>query len=167
VFIVGGANSAGQAAVHLSRYAANVTLVCRSSLSSSMSQYLLDEIEGKENIHVRVATEIVDAGGDGRLEHLKLRGPEGMETVAADALFILIGAVPRADWLPPEIERDERGFIVSGPSYETSVPGVFAIGDVRAGSVKRVASAVGEGSVVIQHVHRYLESVEVRSHARL
>ncbi|HET8967795.1 MAG TPA: FAD-dependent oxidoreductase [Gaiellaceae bacterium] len=167
VFVVGGANSAGQAAVHLSRYAANVTLVCRSSLSSSMSQYLLDEIEGKENIHVRAATEIVDAGGDGRLEHLSLRGPEGVETVAADALFILIGAMPRADWLPPEVERDERGFIVAGPTYETSVPGVFAIGDVRAGSVKRVASAVGEGSVVIQHVHRYLESVEARSHARL
>jgi thioredoxin reductase (NADPH) len=166
VFVVGGANSAGQAAVHLARYAASVTLMYRgASLSSGMSQYLLDEIGGKENIHVRNATEVVDAGGDGRLEHLTLRGPDGVETGAADALFILIGAEPRADWLPPEIERDERGFIVSGSNYETSLPGVFAIGDVRAGSVKRVASAVGEGSVVIQHVHRYLESVEARSHA--
>jgi len=159
VFVVGGANSAGQAAVHLSRYAASVTLVCRRSLSSSMSQYLLDEINGKENIHVLEGTEVVDAGGDGHLERLTLRGPDGDETVAADALFILIGAEPRTDWLSDEIERDERGFVTAGPSYETSVPGVFAIGDVRAGSVKRVASAVGEGSVVIQHVHRYLESV--------
>jgi thioredoxin reductase (NADPH) len=165
VFVVGGANSAGQAAVHLARYAASVTLVCRRSLSSSMSSYLLDEIEGKENIHVREGTEVVDAGGDGRLERLTLRGPEGDETVAADALFILIGAEPRADWLPAEIERDERGFVVADSNYETSVEGIFAIGDVRAGSVKRVASAVGEGSVVIQHVHRYLASVEARSHA--
>jgi len=113
-----------------------------------------------------VVPRLQDAGYDVRvLSRRSYGGPEGIETVAADALFILIGAVPRADWLPPEIERDERGFIVSGPSYETSVPGVFAIGDVRAGSVKRVASAVGEGSVVIQHVHRYLESVEARSHA--
>ena len=165
VFVVGGANSAGQAAVHLARYAASVTLVCRRSLSSSMSSYLLDEIEGKENIHVREGTEVVDAGGDGRLERLTLRGPESDETVAADALFILIGAEPRADWLPAEIERDERGFVVADSNYETSVGGIFAIGDVRAGSVKRVASAVGEGSVVIQHVHRYLASVEARSHA--
>jgi thioredoxin reductase (NADPH) len=165
VFVVGGANSAGQAAVHLARYAASVTLVCRRSLSSSMSSYLLDEIEGKENIHVREGTEVVDAGGDGRLERLTLRSAEGDETVAADALFILIGAEPRADWLPAEIERDERGFVVADSNYETSVEGIFAIGDVRAGSVKRVASAVGEGSVVIQHVHRYLASVEARSHA--
>jgi thioredoxin reductase (NADPH) len=159
VFVVGGANSAGQAAVHLARYAASVTLVCRRSLSSTMSQYLLDEIDGKENIHVLEGTEVVDAGGDGHLERLTLRGPGGEATVAADALFILIGAEPRTEWLPADIERDERGFVTAGPSYETSVPGVFAIGDVRAGSVKRVASAVGEGSVVIQHVHRYLESV--------
>jgi len=166
VFVVGGANSAGQAAVHLARYAASVTLVIRgASLSSSMSQYLLDEIGGKENIDVRIQTEVIDAGGDGRLERLTLRGPDGDETVTADALFILIGAQPGTEWLPDEIERDERGFVVAGANYETSVPGVFAIGDVRAGSVKRVASAVGEGSVVIQHVHRYLESVEARTHA--
>jgi thioredoxin reductase (NADPH) len=166
VYVVGGANSAGQAAVHLARYAASVTLVIRgASLSASMSQYLLDEIGGKENIHLRVQTEVIDAGGDGRLERLTLRGPDGDETVAADALFILIGAQPGAEWLPDEIERDERGFVMAGATYETSLPGVFAIGDVRSGSVKRVASAVGEGSVVIQHVHRYLESVEARSHA--
>jgi thioredoxin reductase (NADPH) len=166
VFVVGGANSAGQAAVHLARYAASVTLVIRgASLAASMSQYLLDEIGGKENIHMRVQTEVIDACGAGRLERLTLRGPKGDETVAADALFILIGAQPGTEWLPDEIERDERGFVMAGATYETSMPGVFAIGDVRSGSVKRVASAVGEGSVVIQHVHRYLESVEARSHA--
>jgi thioredoxin reductase (NADPH) len=165
VFIVGAANSAGQAAVHLARYAASVTLVCRGSELSRMSQYLIDEIKGKDNVHVRLRTQVLEAQGEGRLERLTLRGPDGDETVAADGLFILIGAEPRADWLPPEIERDERGFVVAGPSYETSLPGVFAIGDLRAGSVKRVASAVGEGSVVIQHVHRYLASVEeARAH---
>ncbi len=97
------------------------------------------------------------------LETLTLRGPEGDETVAADALFILIGAEPRTEWVPPEIERDARGFVASGADYGTSVPGVFAIGDVRAGSVKRVASAVGEGSVVIQHVHHYLGEVAERA----
>ena len=151
--------------MHLSRYAERVTLIARSPLEKSMSSYLLHEIEGKENIHVREGTEVIDAAGDGRLERLTLRGPEGEKTVAADALFILIGAEPRADWLPADIERDERGFVVAGSNYETSVEGIFAIGDVRAGSVKRVASAVGEGSVVIQHVHRYLASVEARSHA--
>ena len=166
VFIVGGANSAGQAAVHLARYAANVTLVCRGrSLANTMSSYLLDEIAGKENVHVRSRTQVVDAEGEDRLEHLTLQGPDGVETVAADALFILIGAEPHTGWLPREIERDERGFVDAGADYGTSVPGVFAIGDVRAGSVKRVASAAGEGSVVIQHVHRYLESVA--EHARV
>ena len=94
---------------------------------------------------------------------LMLRGPEGEETVAADALYVLIGAEPRTEWLPTEIERDARGFVAAGADYGTSVPGVFAIGDVRAGSVKRVASAVGEGSVVIQHVHHYLGEVAERS----
>ena len=165
VFIVGAANSAGQAAVHLARYAASVTLVCRGSGPSAyMSQYLLDEIENKENIHVRTETQVVEVQGEGRLERLTLRGPDGDESLDARGLFILIGAEPRVDWLPPEIERDERSFVVAGPTYETSVPGIFAIGDVRAGSVKRVASAVGEGSVVIQHLHRYLESVEERTH---
>ena len=164
VYIVGAANSAGQAAAHLARYADNVTLVCRGpELSQTMSRYLIDEIRSKENIHVRNRTQVVEAHGDGRLERLTLRGPDGEETVDALGLFVMIGAEPRVDWLSPEIERDERGFVVAGPTYETSLPGVFAIGDVRAGSVKRVASAVGEGSVVIQHVHRYLESVAERA----
>jgi thioredoxin reductase (NADPH) len=164
VYIVGAANSAGQAAVHLARWADNVTLVCRGPrLSQTMSQYLIDEITSKENIHVRNHTQVVEAHGDGQLERLTLRGPDGEETVEALGLFVMIGAEPRVDWLPSEIERDERGFVVAGPTYETSLPGVFAIGDVRAGSVKRVASAVGEGSVVIQHVHRYLESVAERA----
>ena len=165
VFVVGGANSAGQAAVHLARYAKSVTLTCRSALEKSMSRYLIDEIEGKGNIRILEGAQVVDAAGGGRLESLTLRGADGVETVPADALFILIGAEPRTEWLPVEIDRDERGFVLTGSDYGTSVPGIFAIGDVRSGSVKRVASAVGEGSVVIQHVHRYLESVEVRSHA--
>jgi thioredoxin reductase (NADPH) len=128
-----------------------------------MSRYLLDEIESKDNIHVRASTQVVDATGEERLEQLTLRGPDGDETVAADALYILIGAEPRTEWLPDDVERDDRGFVATGPDYATSVPGVFAIGDVRAGSVKRVASAVGEGSVVIQHVHHHLESVLERA----
>ena len=164
VFVVGGANSAGQAAVHLARYAKSVTLTCRSALEKSMSRYLIDEIEGKANIRILEGAQVVDAGGGGRLETLTLRGAQGDETVPADALFVLIGAEPRTEWLPEEIDRDERGFVQTGSDYATSVPGIFAIGDVRSGSVKRVASAVGEGSVVIQHVHRYLESVEARSH---
>jgi thioredoxin reductase (NADPH) len=158
VYVVGGANSAGQAAVHLARYAESVTLTCRSALEKSMSRYLIDEIEGKANIHVLEGAEVVDAGGGDHLETLTLRTADGDETVPADALFILIGAEPHTDWVPDEIERDERGFVVAGADYVTSAPGVFAIGDLRAGSVKRVASAVGEGSVVIQHVHRYLAS---------
>jgi thioredoxin reductase (NADPH) len=166
VYVVGGANSAGQAAVHLARYAASVTLTCRSALEKSMSRYLIDEIEGKANIHVLPGAEVVDASGDGRLERLTLLVDDETTTVAADALFILIGAEPRTEWLPDDIERDERGFVAAGSDYATNVAGVFAIGDVRAGSVKRVASAVGEGSVVIQHVHRYLESVGEGARAR-
>jgi thioredoxin reductase (NADPH) len=164
VYVVGGANSAGQAAVHLSRYAGRVTLLVRGlSLSAGMSQYLIEELAGKENVEVRLSTEVADAEGDGRLERLVLRGPEGERVEDADALFVLIGAEPLTDWLPPEIARDERGFVLTGAGehmFETSLPGVFAIGDVRAGSVKRVASAVGEGSVVIQQVHRYLEAAQ-------
>ncbi|MGH3137919.1 MAG: FAD-dependent oxidoreductase [Gaiellaceae bacterium] len=158
VFVVGGANSAGQAAVHLSRYAAKVTLLVRGvSLAASMSQYLIDEIAGKENLDVRVSTEVVDAEGGERLERVVLRSEGGPASEAADGLFILIGAQPLTEWLPDEIERDARGFVATGPDFGTTLPGVFAIGDVRAGSVKRVASAVGEGSVVIQRVHQYLE----------
>ena len=161
--MVGGANSAGQAAVHLSRFAASVRLVHRgASLEAGMSRYLIDEIGSKTNVEVLLSTEVVDGDGDERLERLTLRGGSGATTtVRADALFVLIGANPRTGWLPAEVARDEHGFVVTGQGermYETSLPGVFAIGDVRAGSVKRVASAVGEGSVVIQQVHSYLEA---------
>jgi thioredoxin reductase (NADPH) len=171
VFVVGAGNSGGQAAADLSRYAADVTLVCRgSSLADTMSRYLQDEIEAA-GVHVKLSTIIVGAAGEGRLQELTLRHASGArETLPADAVFVLIGGQPRADWLPQEVERDDRGFIVTGGGehlFETSLPGVFAIGDVRAGSVKRVASAVGEGSVVISQVHRYLvESAASSSRAR-
>jgi thioredoxin reductase (NADPH) len=145
-------------------------------LSATMSQYLIEEIETTRNLDVRLATEVVDGAGESRLEQLTLLPSETGETdaVRADALFIMIGAQPRTDWLPSEVVRDERGFVVTGADlrvgraaqpwplerpplgFETSVPGVFAVGDVRSGSVKRVAAAVGEGSVVIQQVHSYL-----------
>jgi thioredoxin reductase (NADPH) len=163
VYVVGGANSAGQAAVHLSRFAGSVTLLCRSALEKSMSRYLIDEIDGKPNIHVLEGAEIVDASGEDRLESLTLRIPDGVQTVPADAVFILIGAEPRTEWLPKEVERDERGFVTTKDDYSTSAHGIYAIGDVRSGSVKRVASAVGEGSVVIQHVHHFLASAATRA----
>ncbi|HWM63263.1 MAG TPA: FAD-dependent oxidoreductase [Solirubrobacterales bacterium] len=175
VFIVGGGNSAGQAAMHLHRWAEQVTLVVRGpSLAESMSSYLRGEIEAAANVDVMLGTEVVDGGGDGRLEGLTLlAGPSGASTtVAADALFVMIGARPGTEWLPPEVERDEWGYVLTGvdldgegsadrrshPMGETSLPRVFAVGDVRHGSVKRVASAVGEGSVVIQQVHRCLSA---------
>src|SRR5829696_3039124 len=176
VYVVGGGNSAGQAAMHLSRYAARLTLVVRSG-SLDMSRYLRDEIEAAPNIDVRYGTEIVDGGGEGHLERLTLhdRGTGELSTVDASALFLLIGARPRTEWLPEAIERDEQGYVVTGAaltargnspqrwpleraplSLETSVPGVFAVGDVRSGAVKRVASAVGEGSIVVSEVHQHL-----------
>ena len=167
VYVVGGANSAGQAAVLLSRYASRVSLVVRGpGLSATMSQYLQDEIETIPNLDVLLSTQVVGGRGEMHLETLTLRGPGGDATVPADALFLLIGAEPKTGWLPDEIERDARGFVLTGGGdhlFETSLPGVFAIGDVRAGSVKRVASAVGEGSVVIQQVHAYLEEQQTRA----
>jgi thioredoxin reductase (NADPH) len=175
--VVGGGNSAGQAVIHLSRYAARVTMVVRAgTLASSMSQYLRDEIDATANIDVLLSTEVVDADGDTRLERLSLRSGDSVSTVPADALFILIGARPNTEWLPPTIARDELGYVLTGadvglgegPSerprlpFESSLPGVFAVGDVRSHSVKRVASAVGEGSVVIQQVHQYLEAAPAR-----
>jgi len=161
IFVIGAGNSGGQAAVHLTRFAEKVTLVCRRSELSSMSSYLVHEIEAA-GVDVKLGTKIVDATGEGRLESLTLRDDKGAkETVPADAVFVLIGGQPRVEWLPEEIARDDRGFVVTGSGehmFETTVPGVFAIGDVRSGSVKRVASAVGEGSVVIQQVHRHLEA---------
>jgi thioredoxin reductase (NADPH) len=181
VYVVGGGNSAGQAAVHLSRYAKRVTLVVRSAtLASSMSQYLRDEIDAVPCIDVRLSTEVVDGAGEGRLEQLTLRSAGTTTSVPADALFLLIGARPHTAWLPPDVARDGPGYVVTGPPvaderaatrwalerpplvFETSVPGVFAVGDVRAQSVKRVASAVGEGSVVIQQLHQYLEGSPAR-----
>jgi thioredoxin reductase (NADPH) len=165
VYIVGGGNSAGQAAMHLSRHCEHVTLVIRSSsLTTSMSAYLIHQIDVVPNIDVRVDTEVVDADGDGRLEHLTLRhrGTGLDERVEAAALLVMIGGRPRSEWLPDSIERDERGFLVTDRdisparwalgrqpyALETSLPGVFAVGDVRKGSVKRVASAAGEGAIV-------------------
>jgi thioredoxin reductase (NADPH) len=163
IFVVGAGNSAGQAAVHLSRFA-DVTILCRRpTLGESMSRYLRDEIEAA-GVHVRLSTIIVDAAGDDRLRQLTFRHSSGdRETVPADAVFVLIGGQPRADCLPQEVERDEKGFILTGGGehmFETSLPGVFAVGDVRAGSVKRVASAVGEGAVVIPQVHRYIAELD-------
>jgi thioredoxin reductase (NADPH) len=171
-YVVGGGNSAGQAALHLSRYARSVTLLVRGpSLAETMSHYLRDEIDAASNIEVRLETEVVDGGGEGRLERLTLRNSSGeREEVAAAGLFILIGARPHTDWLPETIERDQWGYVLTDRDasgvhwklerppyqYETCVPGVFAVGDVRSRSVKRVASAVGEGSVVIQYVQEYV-----------
>ena len=177
VYVVGGANSAGQAAMHLSRYASRVTLLVRGgSIERSMSEYLVNEIEAADNVGVRLNTRVVGGGGDGRLERLTLDVAGRSESVPAAALFVLIGAEPRTDWLPEEVERDAKGYVVTGtdllqegrppenwplarpPSLlETSVPGLFAAGDVRQGSTKRVASAVGEGSIVIRLVHGYLQ----------
>ena len=180
-YIVGGGNSAGQAALHLARYARRVTLVVRAgSLEAGMSHYLVREVRATSNVNVRTGTTVVGGGGDGRLQELVLReaasGEE--ETVAADALFVMIGARPHTGWLPREIARDRRGFLFTGEhvpddhgwpldrrpfALETSMPGVLAAGDVRHGSVKRVASAVGEGSIAVQLVHNLLEDERLHS----
>jgi thioredoxin reductase (NADPH) len=173
VYVLGGANSAGQAALHLARYARSVTLVVRAqSLAAGMSHYLARQIESTPNVDVRLGTEVVGGGGDGWLAHLVLRSADGEERVVeAQGLFLMIGARPRTDWLPPEVARDTRGFVLTGADIgegagwplerapfllETSMPGVFAAGDVRHGAVKRVASAVGEGSIAIQQVHQFV-----------
>jgi thioredoxin reductase (NADPH) len=177
VYVVGGGNSAGQAALHLSRYAHRVTILVRGqSLAESMSAYLRDEIAAADGVGVRYQTEVVGGGGDRRLAWLSLRDNAAGRTakVDASALFILIGARPHTSWLPPQVERDHWGFIMTGPdittpsarpaqAYETSLPGVFAVGDARHGSVKRVASAVGEGSVVIPQVEHYLAETRQRT----
>lgn len=174
--VVGGANSAGQAALHLANYARKVTLVVRgSSISAGMSEYLVSEIAATANIEVRLGTKVVDGGGNGRLEHLVMADvATGAETTErADALFLLIGAQPFTDWLPDDVQRDDGGFILTGADLpggvfpldraafplETSMPGVFAAGDIRYSSVKRVASAVGEGSIAVQMVHQHLAAL--------
>jgi thioredoxin reductase (NADPH) len=171
VYVAGGANSAGQAALHLGKYARRVTLVVRAaSLDAGMSHYLVQAVEAATNIEVRTGTTIVGGGGDGRLESLVLRdtASEPLTRVDADALFVLIGARPHTEWLPEEVARDEHGFVLTGEdvadtvawplerrplTLETSMPGVFAAGDARHGSVKRVASAVGAGAIAAGLVH--------------
>ena len=171
VFVVGGANSAGQAALHLAEYARRVTIVVRAdSLAAGMSHYLVQQVEAAPNIEVRPQTEIVGIEGEEWLQRLQLRdGVRGaVEELDAHALFLMIGASPDTDWLPEEIPRDERGFIRTGVgladtaawplermpfSLETAMPGVFAVGDIREGSMNRVASAVGEGSIAVRLVH--------------
>jgi thioredoxin reductase (NADPH) len=170
-FVVGGANSAGQAAVHLARFASQVTLLVRGpSLSASMSSYLINEIQRASSLNVWLNATVIGVHGRGHLEAISVRdSATGRErTQPADGLFVLIGAHPHSDWLAEAVERDPQGFVLTGPDLahwsldrpplpqETSAPGVFAAGDVRHGSVKRVASAVGEGASAIQQVHRYL-----------
>ncbi len=176
VYVVGGANSAGQASLYFSKYARKVTMLVRGAgLAATMSKYLIDEIEATSNIVLRPGTQVMEAKGGDHLEGLSLHGPEGESEVSASSLFVFIGAAPRTEWLPVEVARDEKGFLLAGPDLrmdgklplqwrearepfllESSVPGVFVAGDVRHGSVKRVASAVGEGSIAVQFVHQYL-----------
>jgi thioredoxin reductase (NADPH) len=181
VYIVGGANSAGQAAMYFSKYARRVVMLVRgASLSSSMSQYLIDQIKKTPNIQVETHSRVVEVLGENHVEALSIQcGESGKtETVPANLLSVFIGAEPNTDWLAGVVHRDERGFIITGAELvrdgkrpqgwplardpywtETSVPGIFAAGDVRHGSVKRVASGVGEGSIAVQFVHQYLSEV--------
>jgi thioredoxin reductase (NADPH) len=180
VYIVGGANSAGQSALFFSRYARSVTLLVRGdSLEASMSYYLIQQLAAIDNVHVRTCTEVVAAHGDDHLQAITVCDSKGgtRTTVDCGYLFVFIGAEPRTDWLGDAVARDERGFVYTGPDLlsdggrpiqwdrdrdpfylECSVPGIFAAGDVRANSVKRVASAVGEGAMAVTLVHRYLEA---------
>ena len=178
VFVAGGGNSAGQAALHLARWASRVTVLVRAgSLADSMSDYLIRQIGAAPNVDVCYHVEVVDGTGTGHLESLVLQdtGSEKRRSVPADALFVLIGSQPRTQWLGEAIARDQSGFIITGPGLlartslrwplgrpplplETSLPGVFAAGDVRQGSVKRVASAVGEGAATIPLVHHHLQT---------
>jgi thioredoxin reductase (NADPH) len=176
VFVVGGANSAGQAALHFARYARKVTMLVRGTgLAATMSKYLIDEIARTSNIVLEALTQVVEAFGEERLEALQLKGPDGERRVPASSLFVFIGAAPGTEWLPASVLRDEFGFVLAGSDLradgkqpegwreprepfllESSVPGVFVAGDVRHGSIKRVASAVGEGSIAVQFAHQYL-----------
>ena len=167
VLVVGGGNSAGQAAVYLAKFASRVTILVRSeTLAESMSEYLVTEIDRTDNIDVKYRVEVAGGSGDGRLETVDVRhrSSGAVETLPAAALFVLIGAEPFTHWLPPDVVRDDWGFVRTGPSqddpsplqFESTVPGVFAVGDVRRDSMKRVASAAGEGAVCVRLVHQYL-----------
>ena len=178
VFVAGGGNSAGQAAIHLARWADRVTVLVRGqALADTMSDYLIREINAAPNVDVTHRVEVVDGAGADHLESLVLQDRQSgaLRSVPADALFVLIGSQPQTEWLGASVARDQWGFILTGPDLpagtghrwppgrsplplETSLPGVFAAGDVRRGSVKRVASAVGEGAVTIPQVHRYLHT---------
>jgi thioredoxin reductase (NADPH) len=181
VYVVGGANSAGQAAMNFAKYAERVVILVRGdSLSSTMSQYLIDQIKETPNIQLWTHASVAEAHGETHLEEISVlcSDTNKVERVPASAMFIFIGALPRTDWLASVVERDERGFILTGPDLirdgqrpkgwalerdpfllETNIPGIFAVGDVRHGSVKRVASGVGEGSVAVQFIHQYLSKV--------
>ena len=177
VAVTGGGNSAGQAVVHLASHARRVTLVVRAnSLESGMSDYLVQQIRCAPNVDVRLGAEIAGADGEDLMESLTIRdrASDAVETIPAKMLFVLIGAMPHTDWLSGVVQRDAKGFIVTGHDvdlqawpldrkpldFETSAPGVFAAGDVRLGSLKRLASAVGEGAGAVQHVHQYMEEVQ-------
>ena len=181
IYVIGGANSAGQAAMHFAKYAERVVLLVRGDgLASTMSRYLIDQIQETPNIRIWTHASVEEVHGDTRLEEISVlcSDTNKVERVPASAMFIFIGALPRTDWLGGVVERDDRGFLLTGPDLmrvgqrpkgwtldsdpfllETNVPGLFAVGDVRHGSVKRVASGVGEGSVAVQFIHQYLSKV--------
>lgn len=162
VYIVGGANSAGQAAIHLEKHGARVIILTRSPLSKSMSAYLLERINNNTRIHVAEGARVAAVrGGESALNSMELviSTPEALETTPADGLFIFIGAEPLTDWAPT-LEKDHRGYVITGkgkaPELETSQPGIYAAGDVRSGNIKRVATAAGEGAQAVQYVYRQL-----------
>lgn len=179
-YVVGGANSAGQAAMHLAKFnGCSVKILVRGKdIESSMSAYLSERIHEKDNIEVLTQTEVTSVDGDGHLKEINIRTPKGERTVSADELFVMIGATPKTEWLPDDVQRDKTGFINAGAdidgeererfveenqrsplTHETALTGLFAAGDIRYGTKKRVASAVGDGATAIPDIHRYLESL--------